>query len=131
MGTSGVVAGLGGRLQRIPGVLLFVLAAAELLVGVDFAIVNVAVPSIGAGLGFSREGLPWVMTGLLLPFGGFLLVAGRAADLFGRKRMLVSGLTLLCVASLVAGPVRFRLPRSRRGIRGARRGPGRRSGLAV
>ena len=103
MGTSGVVAGLGGGLQRIPGVLLFVLAAAELLVGVDFAIVNVAVPSIGAGLGFSREGLPWVMTGLLLPFGGFLLVAGRAADLFGRKRMLVSGLTLLCVASLVAG----------------------------
>ena len=69
----------------------------------DFAIVNVAVSSIGASLGFSREGLQWVLTGLLLPFGGLLLVAGRAADLFGRKRMLVAGLALLCAASLVAG----------------------------
>ncbi len=87
----------------MPGLVLFVLAAAELLVGVDFAIVNVAVPSIGEDLGFTPEGLPWVLTGLLLPFGGFLLVTGRAADLFGRKKVLVAGLGLLCAASLAAG----------------------------
>lgn len=84
---------LGDRERRIRSVLLFVLAAAELLVGVDFAIVNVAVPSIGADLGSGREGLPWVMTGLLLPLVASCWSPG-AADLFGRKKMLVRGLTL-------------------------------------
>lgn len=91
------------RAREKRGLILFLLCAAELLVGVDFAIVNVALPSIQEGLGFSPEGLQWVITGLLLPFGGLLLIAGRAADLFGRKRILVWGLGLFSVASLVAG----------------------------
>lgn len=93
---------LGGAGEK-RGLILFLLCGAELLVGVDFAIVNVALPSIGEGLGFSREGLQWVITALVLPAGGLLLVCGRAADLFGRKRILVAGLVLLCVSSLVAG----------------------------
>ncbi|MFC6880773.1 MULTISPECIES: MFS transporter [Actinomadura] len=83
--------------------ILLVLCGAELLVGVDFAIVNVALPAVQKGLGFSGDGLQWVVTALALPFGGFLLVGGRAADLFGRKRVLVVGLALLTASSLVAG----------------------------
>lgn len=83
--------------------ILFVLCGAELLVGVDFAIVNVALLSIQEDLGFSPDALQWVITGLVLPFGGLLLIGGRAADLFGRKRILVWGLALFSAASLVAG----------------------------
>src|SRR5436190_24387629 len=70
---------------------------------VDASIVNVALPSIRADLGFSVQNLQWVLSGYLLTYGGFMLLGGRAADLFGRRRVLVAGTTLFFVASLSAG----------------------------
>src|SRR3712207_7565577 len=63
----------------------------------------IALPSIGDDLGFSRSGLQWVISAYVLAFGGFLLPAGRAADLWGRRRVFVVGLALFSVASLVCG----------------------------
>src|SRR5215213_5352385 len=69
----------------------------------DVSIVNVALPSIKQELGFSEQGLQWVVSGYVLTYGGFLLLGGRAADLVGRRRILVGGLVLFALASLVAG----------------------------
>ena len=69
---------------------------------VDTTIVNVALPSIRHGLGFSVQNLQWVISGYLLN-GGLLLLGGRAADLLGRRRLVVTGTTLFAVASLAAG----------------------------
>src|SRR2546423_11456744 len=70
---------------------------------VDASIVNVALPSIRRSLHFSVEGLQWVPSAYLLTYGGFMLLGGRAAHLFGRRRVLVSGIVLIAVASLVGG----------------------------
>jgi len=77
--------------------------AGQFMVILDASIVNVALPSIGRELGFGPAGLAWVVNGYLLTFAGFMLSGGRAADLFGHRRMLVVGLALFAVASLVAG----------------------------
>ena len=69
----------------------------------DVSIVNVALPSIRHDLGFSAQSLQWVVSGYVLTYGGFLLLGGRAADLVGRRRILVSGLGLFALASLAAG----------------------------
>ncbi len=74
-----------------------VIATATLLVVLDSTIVNVALPTVRAGLGFSPAGLEWVITAYSLAFGGLPLPGGRSGDLFGRRRMLVTGLT--CSAS--------------------------------
>jgi len=63
--------------------------------------VNVALPSIQADLGFSSEDLQWVVNGYTLLFGGFLLLGGRAADLFGRKRLFLAGVAIFSFASLL------------------------------
>src|SRR5262245_66219769 len=73
------------------------------MVILDAAIVNVALPSIDRDLGFSPTGLAWVVNGYLLTFAGFMLLGGRAADLFGRRRMLVAGLLVFSASSLAAG----------------------------
>jgi EmrB/QacA subfamily drug resistance transporter len=73
------------------------------VVVLDASIVNVALPSIGEGLGFSEEDLPWVVNAYVIAFGGFLLLGGRAADLLGRRRVFMTGLILVAVASLFAG----------------------------
>src|SRR5689334_14335879 len=70
---------------------------------VDASIVNVALPSIRRDLGFSIENLQWVLSGYLLTYGGFMLLGGRAADLLGRRRVLVSGMLVFAVCSLAAG----------------------------
>ena len=70
---------------------------------VDTTIVNVALPSIRHGLGFSVENLQWVISGYLLTYGGLLLLGGRAADLLGRRRILVAGTTLFALSSLAGG----------------------------
>jgi EmrB/QacA subfamily drug resistance transporter len=70
---------------------------------VDASIVNVSLPSIRADLGFSVQNLQWVLSGYLLTYGGFMLLGGRAADLFGRRRILVAGTVLFSFASLSAG----------------------------
>ena len=65
---------------------LAVVCAAFFMTVLDVSIVNVALPSIGRSLNFSRENLQWVITAYAITFGGFLLLGGRAADLFGRRR---------------------------------------------
>ena len=82
---------------------LILLCAAQFVVVLDASIVNVALPSIGKGLQFSEENLPWVVNAYVIAFGGFLLLGGRAADLLGRRRVFMAGLLVVAVASLLAG----------------------------
>src|ERR1700761_2695857 len=70
---------------------------------VDASIVNVALPSIRQSLHFSIQRLQWVLSGYLLTHGGFMLLGGRASDLIGRRRVLVTGTVLFGLASLTAG----------------------------
>src|SRR6478736_2437540 len=70
---------------------------------VDASIVNVALPTIRRDLHFSIESLQWVLSGYLLTYGGFMLLGGRAADLLGRRRVLVAGVVVIALASLVGG----------------------------
>jgi EmrB/QacA subfamily drug resistance transporter len=70
---------------------------------VDASIVNVALPSIRHSLHFSVQSLQWVLSGYLLTYGGFMLLGGRAADLIGRRQLLVAGTGLFAVASLTGG----------------------------
>ena len=78
------------------------LAAAFFMTVVDLTIVNVSLPTIGRDLHFSETNLQWVVTAYALTFGGFLLLGGRAADLLGRRRILMVGLGLFSAASLAA-----------------------------
>src|ERR671925_1037090 len=78
------------------------LAVAFFITVVDLTIVNVSLPTIGRDLHFSETNLQWVVTAYALTFGGFLLLGGRAADLFGRRRILMVGLALFTAASLGA-----------------------------
>lgn len=82
---------------------LAVLAVAQFMVVLDASIVNVALPSIQRALHFTESSLPWVVNAYTLAFGGFLMLGGRAADLFGRRRMFIVGLTLFSLASLAGG----------------------------
>jgi EmrB/QacA subfamily drug resistance transporter len=82
---------------------LILLCVAQFIVVLDASIVNVALPSIGKGLDFSEQNLPWVVNAYVIAFGGFLLLGGRAADLLGRRRVFMVGLGVVAVASLAAG----------------------------
>lgn len=82
---------------------LVLLAAVEFMILLDTAIVNIATPAIQAGLHLSEADLPWIQNAYLLVFGGALLLGGRAADLFGRKRFYLIGLSLFTISSLLAG----------------------------
>jgi EmrB/QacA subfamily drug resistance transporter len=82
---------------------LILLCVAQFIVVLDASIVNVALPSIGKGLGFSEENLPWIVNAYVSAFGGFLLLGGRAADLLGRRRVFMAGLAVVGIASLAAG----------------------------
>jgi len=82
---------------------LALLAAVAFLDFVDASIVNIALPSIRRDLHFSEQGLQWVPSGYLLTYGGFMLLGGRAADLLGRRRILVAGTVLIGVSSLIGG----------------------------
>jgi EmrB/QacA subfamily drug resistance transporter len=84
-------------------VALAVLCAADVLVMIDGMVVAVALPAIRRDLGFSAAGLQWVVTAYTLALGSFLLVGGRAADLYGRRRTLVAGLLVFSAGSLAAG----------------------------
>jgi EmrB/QacA subfamily drug resistance transporter len=94
-----------GRRHRSlrPGVVLALVCGAQFMVILDLAVVNVAIPSMQADLGLSQADLQWVVITYGLTLGGFLLLGGRAADLFGRRNVLVAGLTLFALASLGAG----------------------------
>ncbi|MCW3066355.1 MAG: Puromycin resistance protein pur8 [Solirubrobacterales bacterium] len=82
---------------------LALLAGIAFLDFVDASIVNVALPSIRRDLHFSVQGLQWVPSAYLLTYGGFMLLGGRAADLLGRRRVLVAGISLLGISSLIGG----------------------------
>ena len=82
---------------------LALVCAAFFMTVLDVSIVNVALPSIGKDLDFSRESLQWVITAYAITFGGFLLLGGRAADLLGRRRVFMVGVGVFTVASLLCG----------------------------
>ena len=83
--------------------ILLLLCAAQFMMVLDFSIVNVALPSMQRDLGFSQQNLQWIVSAYSLAFGGFLLLGGRAADLFGRRRVFMIGLGLFTIASLIGG----------------------------
>jgi EmrB/QacA subfamily drug resistance transporter len=93
--------GTGG--ERHPGLALFVIATAQLMVVLDAAIVNVALPHMQRALGFTGSGLEWVVTAYAVTFGGLLLLGGRSGDLLGRRRIFIIGLLLFSAASLFGG----------------------------
>ena len=97
----------GARRGRNPAdrrwLALYLVCAAQLMIVLDGTIVNVALPAIQGSLGFSETGLSWVVNAYLLTFGGFLLLGGRAGDLFGRRRVFAAGLALFTFASLLCG----------------------------
>src|SRR4051812_36397016 len=82
---------------------LAAIAAAQFMVVLDIAIVNVALPSIQSDLHFSQESLQWVLTAYSIMFGGFLMLGGRIADLGGRRRVFMAGVVLFTVSSLLCG----------------------------
>ena len=82
---------------------LLVILSAQLMVVLDTTIVNVALPHIQAGLGFSASGLSWVLNAYLLTFGGLLLLGARSGDLIGRRRVFLTGIGLFTVSSMLGG----------------------------
>ena len=82
---------------------LYVLCLGDLMIVLDATIVNVALPSIRADLGFSEASLAWVVNAYLLTFGGFLLLGGRFGDLFGHRRLFLAGIGVFTAASLACG----------------------------
>jgi EmrB/QacA subfamily drug resistance transporter len=86
----------------LPG-LLALLAVAEFMLTLDLSIVNVALPAIRGDLGFDQSSLQWVVNGYALTFAGFLLLGGRAADLFGGRRVFLGALGVFILASLACG----------------------------
>ena len=84
-------------------IVLAVIVAAQFMVVLDVAIVNVALPSIKTDLHFTQESLQWVITAYAIMFGGVLLLGGRMADLLGRRRLFAAGVALFTVSSLLAG----------------------------
>ncbi len=82
---------------------LILLCSAQFMVVLDFSIVNVALPSIQRDLGFSAQNLQWIVSAYSLTFGGFLLLGGRAGDLFGKRRLFMVGLIIFGLASFLGG----------------------------
>src|SRR5262245_64748047 len=82
---------------------LALIVTAQFMVILDVAIVNVALPAIKSDLHFSEADLQWVITAYAIVFGGALLLGGRLADLLGRRRVFVTGVSLFTVTSLLAG----------------------------
>ncbi len=89
--------------RRTRWLALIVLCLGDLMIVLDSTIVNVALPSIRADLGFSGTSLAWVVNAYLLTFGGFLLLGGRLGDLFGHRRLFLIGISLFTLASIACG----------------------------
>ncbi|MEV7415325.1 MFS transporter [Streptomyces sp. NPDC089919] len=90
------------RLTGRAKLVLFVLCAAQFMVALDFSVLNVALPALGKDLGFGNSALQWAVTAFALPSGGFLLLFGRIADLYGRRKLFLTGLGLFGAASVLA-----------------------------
>ncbi|MFI1936339.1 MFS transporter [Streptomyces purpureus] len=123
-GTAAAVSGTGlPEPDKITGrarLILFVLCAAQFMVSLDFSVLNVALPVLGADLGLSHSALQWAVTAFALPSGGFLLLFGRIGDLFGRKKLFLGGLAVFGAASLLAtfawNPASFLTGRALQGV---------------
>ncbi|WP_406416260.1 MFS transporter [Streptomyces sp. NBC_01614] len=90
------------RMSTRDKLVLFVLCAAQFMVALDFSVLNVALPVLGADLGMSQSALQWAVTAFALPSGGFLLLFGRIGDLYGRRKLFLTGLALFAAASVLA-----------------------------
>jgi MFS family permease len=90
-------------MQKQHGTVLWLLALTMFLVVLDSAIVNVALPAIKEALHFDTSTLQWVLTAYILTFGGFLMLGGRIADLYGRRKVLVWGIGGFTLFSLLLG----------------------------
>ena len=91
------------RTQTNRWLVLVIVCVAQFMVVLDATIVNVALPSIRSDLHFSASSLQWIVNAYTLVFGGFLLLGGRAADLFGRQLLFVAGVVVFTAASLLNG----------------------------
>src|ERR1700683_2311218 len=100
--TPGQQSGAGREHSR-DGLVLAIACVAQFMVVLDVSIVTVALPSIGRDLHYTPSGLQWVVNAYVLTFAGFLLLGGRAADLFGRRRVYLFGMGLFTLASLAGG----------------------------
>ncbi|MFI2757770.1 MFS transporter [Streptomyces echinatus] len=111
------------RLSTRDKLVLFVLCAAQFMVALDFSVLNVALPDLGDDLGMSQSALQWAVTAFALPSGGFLLLFGRIGDLYGRRRLFLTGLGLFGAASLLAtlawDPASFLAGRALQGLAAA------------
>src|SRR5664279_799964 len=93
----------GAHVPRHLGLALVVIAAAQLMIVLDATIVNVALPQIQRALGFSGAGLEWMVTAYSLAFGSLLLLGGRLGDLYGRRRVFITGVLVFSFGSLMGG----------------------------
>ena len=91
------------RFTRKQRLILFLLLGAGFMMSVDFSILNVALPEVGAGVGLGTAALPWIMSAYALPAAGFTLLFGRMADLLGRRKLFLSAMVVLVIASLIGG----------------------------
>src|SRR6266567_243530 len=89
--------------EKSPWLIFIIVAFAQFMVTLDISITNVALPTIKDTLHFSTDSLQWVITAYSLTFGGFLLLGGRAADLFGRRKMLLLGMLGFTTISFLIG----------------------------
>ncbi|MGA8725747.1 MAG: MFS transporter [Acidimicrobiales bacterium] len=109
MSTTATSAPARRVIEVVPGrtvaawLLLTLVCVGQFMVVLDVSIVNVALPSIQKDLGFSGSGLQWVVNAYTLTFAGFMLLGGRAADIFGRRRIFIAGLAIFTVSSLIGG----------------------------
>ncbi len=93
----------GARMTGRQKLVLALLLGAQFMIAVDFSILNVALPAVGEGLGFSLTNLQWIATAFALAAAGFTLLFGRVADIVGRKRLFLGGMAVLGAASLLGG----------------------------
>ncbi|SCD38885.1 MFS transporter [Streptomyces sp. OspMP-M43] len=102
-GPSAVPRAAGPRMTRRQKLVLALLLGSQFMVAVDFSILNVALPVVGKGLGFSLAHLQWIATSFALAAAGFTLLFGRVADLVGRKNVFIGGMVALGLSSALGG----------------------------
>ncbi|MGY4954118.1 MFS transporter [Streptomyces nigrescens] len=99
--TAPASAPAGARMTPRAKLILLLLCGAQFIIALDFSILNVALPVLGRDLGMGQADLQWAVTAFALPSGGFLLLSGRIADLYGRRRLFLIGLGLFTAASVL------------------------------
>ncbi|MCX5446786.1 MFS transporter [Streptomyces nigrescens] len=118
--TAPAVSPAGARMTPRAKLILLLLCGAQFIIALDFSILNVALPVLGRDLGMGQADLQWAVTAFALPSGGFLLLSGRIADLYGRRRLFLIGLGLFTAASVLTAlawsPAAFLAGRALQGL---------------